>query len=216
MSVRCSYEWSQSAGSLHVTAAETKSRASLWISLPVSNVAATSRRAAGPLPTCLHTDCHCFNLPSHFLPPCCSRLKLEPQQQTRAFCPFGARAPPPLRLHACLPDSQGPMIDCSLSAFVLGNCFVLLTVCLCSSPDSRDSTLPFFTYLPNMFESALKWITVEYVKVKAAESHKFRASRWRKVCLCEENNMHTTQEKESLFCAVCPFWGLMIRFTFRK
>jgi len=45
---------------------------------------------------------------------------------------------------ACLPASQGLMIDCSLSAFVLGNCFVLLTVCICSSPDSRDSELPFF------------------------------------------------------------------------
>lgn len=41
------------------------------------------------------------------------------------------------------PDSPGPMIDCSLSAFVPGNCFVLLTVCLRPGPDSRDIAPPF-------------------------------------------------------------------------
>lgn len=78
--------------------------------------------------------------------PCCSRLKSQPRQQTRSFSahfrppppqPSTPHPPPPT------PDSPGPMIDCSLSAFVPGNCFVLLTVCLRPGPDSRDIAPPF-------------------------------------------------------------------------
>lgn len=176
----------------------------------------------------LHGDWKCLNLPSHFLfffsflPPCCSRLKLEPQQQTRASCPFPS--PGAACLSASLPDSHGPMIDCSLSAFVPGNCFVLLTVCLCSSPDSRDSMPPFLTYLPNMFKTWLKWITVEYVEVEdgwgghrnVPDVHTEEAERT--VCLCvtglRENQMHTLKLRVRLYlrvCSwtVCPLWGLM-------
>lgn len=87
------------------------------------------------------------------------RFKPKSRSQTRASAHFPARALP-------ASDSHGPMIDCSLSAFVLGNCFVLLTVCLCSRPDSRDSVPPFFTYLPNIFKTVLKWITAEHAEVE--------------------------------------------------
>ena len=176
----------------------------------------------------LHGDWQCLNLPSHFfiffyfLPPCCSRLKLEPQQQTRAFCPFPS--PGAACLSASLPDSHGPMIDCSLSAFVPGNCFVLLTVCLCSSPDSRDSMPPFLTYLPNMFKTRLKWITVEYVEVEEGRgdtemSCVFKQRRRRGQCICVtglwENQMHALNFEGEIIPAsvfldrVCFLWGLM-------
>lgn len=218
--------------------AETNTRATLsffllfLISLLVSvcNFTTSLRCAESRrLPRSLHTDGQCLNLPSHFfLPPCCSRLNQEPQQQTRAFCPFSS--PGTACLSACLPGSHGPMIDCSLSAFVLGNCFVLLTVCLCSSPDSRDSMPPFFTYLPNMFETALNWITVEYVKVEEGwggveMSHMFKARRWRGKCICMRPGskkikcIHYKWRWDYTWvcsCTVCPLWGLVMSFRLEQ
>lgn len=93
--------------------------------------------------------------------PCSSSLNPEPHKQKGAFCPFQAQA-----LLSFLPNSHGPMIDCSLSAFVLGNCFVLLTVCLCSNPKRRDMELPFYTYLRNIFKMDLKLITFQCTEGK--------------------------------------------------
>lgn len=104
------------------------------------------------------------------------------------------------------------MIDCSLSAFVLGNCFVLLTVCLRSRPDSRDIAAPFFAYLQNMFKTVSKWITVEYVKVGEGWGgtlelfRMFRASRC--VTGFRENKMHALQMEVRLYLSVCCLWGL--------
>lgn len=121
-----------------------------------------------------------------------------------ALCPFSSPA--------CLPDSHGPMIDCSLSAFVLGNCFVLLTVCLRSRPDSRDIAAPFFAYLQNMFKTVSKLITVEYVKVGEGWggtlelSHMFSARRC--VTGFGENETHTLEMEVRLYLSVCCLWGL--------
>lgn len=135
---------------------KNKHKSYFSIILPVS---VTSRHDIGEQEA-LHSDWRCLNLPSLFLffyLLSAGDWSWSLGNKQGALCPFSSLA--------CLPDSHGPMIDCSLSAFVLGNCFVLLTVCLRSRPDSRDIAAPFFAYLQNMFKTVSKWITVEYVKV---------------------------------------------------
>lgn len=112
------------------------------------------------LPGSLDGEWQCLNLPSHFFPSLLQQIDDGASAANEGFLAiFKPRRCVPLCLSACPPDSHGLMIDCSPSAFVLGNCFVLLTVCLCSSPDRRDSAAPFFAYLPNMFQN---WIEMNH------------------------------------------------------